>query len=112
MPINDRPLLVVSCARMDKISDIPGAMLVGVVDEPGVKPFYPEGVKQGIKRPFVELAGGRLRLANIYIGRPRNLSHQEMLQTGFTYRKAKVLRPPSFRPNGIKNSAASYRVLE
>jgi len=109
VPINDRPLLVVSCdlplvtgravddfivrcARMDMASDVPGALLVGVVDEPGVKPFYPEGLKQGIKRPFVELAGGRLRLANIYIGRPRNLSHQEILQTGFTYRKAKDWR--------------------
>ena len=107
--LKDRPLLVISCdlplvtgravddfivrcARTDSESEVPGAMLVGVVDEPGVTPFYPDGEKQGIKRPFVELAGGRLRLANIYIGRPRNLSHQEMLQTGFTYRKAKDWR--------------------
>jgi len=109
MPVEDRPLLIISsdlplvtgravddfiarCARLDNESDRPWAMLVGVVDEPGVKPFYPDEDKPGIKRPFVELAGGRLRLANIYIGRPRNLSHQDILQTGFSYRKAKDWR--------------------
>jgi hypothetical protein len=30
-----------------------------------------------------------LRLANIYVARPRKLSHQEFLQTGFSFRKAK-----------------------
>lgn len=109
MPVKDRPLMIISCdlplvtgravddfivrcARVDSESETPAAMLVGVTDEPGVTPFYPHGDKPGIKRPFVELAGGRLRLANIYIGRPRNLSHQEILQTGFTYRKAKDWR--------------------
>jgi len=109
MPVKDRPLVVISCdlplvtaravddfivrcAKLDRESETPAAMLVGVVDEPGVKPFYPQGDKPGIERPFVELAGGRLRLANIYVGRPRNLSHQEILQTGFTYRKAKDWR--------------------
>ena len=109
VPIKDRPLLVVSCdlplitgravddfivrcARIDNASEVPGALLVGCADEPGVTPFYPEDGKQGIKRPFVELAGGRLRLANIYVGRPRKLSHQEILQTGFAYRKAKDWR--------------------
>ncbi len=109
MPVKERPLLIISCdlplvtgravddfiarcARLDNESDHSWAMLVGVVDEPGVKPFYPDGDKPGIKRPFVELAGGRLRLANIYVGRPRNLSHQEILQTGFSYRKAKDWR--------------------
>jgi len=105
MPVKERPLLIISsdlplvtassiddfvsrCARADNASEEPYAMLAGVVDEPGVKPFHPSGDKQGIKRPFVELACGRLRLANIYVGRPRNLSHQEFLQTGFSYRKA------------------------
>lgn len=109
MPVKDRPLLIISCdlplvtaravddfivrcAQSDRESETPAAMLVGVVDEPGVTPFYPQGDKPGIERPFVELAGGRLRLANIYVGRPRNLSHQEILQTGFTYRKAKDWR--------------------
>lgn len=67
-------------------------MLAGVVDEVGVKPFHPTEDKQGIKRPFVELEFGRLRLANIYVGRPRKLAHQEFLQTGFSHRKAKDWR--------------------
>jgi len=62
------------------------------VDEPGVQPFHPSGDRQGIKRPFVEMECGRLRLANIYVGRPRHLSHQEFLQTGFSHRKAKDWR--------------------
>ena len=109
MPVQDRPLLIISCdlplvtarsiddfvsrcARVDKTSENPYAILVGVVDEPGVKPFHPTGGKLGIKRPFVELECGRLRLANIYVGRPRHLSHQEILQTGFSHRKAKDWR--------------------
>jgi molybdopterin-guanine dinucleotide biosynthesis protein A len=109
MPINERPLLIISCdlplvtapsiddfvsrcAQEDSASKETYAMLAGVVDEPGVKPFHPSANSQGIKRPFVELACGRLRLANIYVGRPRKLSHQEFLQTGFSYRKAKDWR--------------------
>jgi hypothetical protein len=80
------------CAYIDNNSDVPGAMLVGVADEPGVRPFYPQADLKGISRPFVELAAARVRLANIYVGRPRNLSHQEFLQTGFSYRKAKSWR--------------------
>ena len=109
MPVHERPLLIISCdlplvtarsiddfvarcAHEDHTSETPYAILAGVVDEPGVKPFHPSGGKQGIKRPFVELECGRLRLANIYVGRPRKLSHQEFLQTGFSYRKAKDWR--------------------
>ena len=109
IPVEDRPLLIVSCdlplvtarsiddfvsrcAREDNKANEPYAMLAGVVDEPGVRPFHPAEGKQGIKRPFVELAFGRLRLANLYVGRPRKLSHQEFLQTGFSHRKAKDWR--------------------
>jgi len=109
VPIDERPLLIISCdlplvtsrsiddfvarcARLDNASVTPYAMFAGVVDEPGVKPFHPSEDKPGIKRPFVELECGRLRLANIYVGRPRKLSHQEFLQTGFSYRKAKDWR--------------------
>jgi hypothetical protein len=84
MPAEERPLLIVSCdlplvtarsiddfvarcAREDNNADEPFAMLAGVVDEPGVTPFHPLGDK-------------------------RNLSHQEFLQTGFSYRKAKDWR--------------------
>ena len=109
IPVEERPLLIISCdlplvtarsiddfvarcAREDNKADEPYAMLAGVNDEPGVRPFHPTGDKRGIERPFVELEFGRLRLANIYVGRPRNLSHQEFLQTGFSYRKAKDWR--------------------
>jgi len=107
--VHDRPMLVISCdlplvtgrsiddfvsrcAREDNAAETPYAMLAGVVDEPGVSPFHPAGDRQGIKRPFVELEFGRLRLANIYVGRPRHLAHQEILQTGFSYRKAEDWR--------------------
>jgi len=106
IPLNQRPILIISCdlplvtarsiddfigrcAKQDNAAEHPFAMLAGVVDEPSVRPFQPDGDKPGIKRPFVELEFGRLRLANIYVGRPRNLANQEFLQTGFSYRKAK-----------------------
>ncbi len=107
--VQSRPLLIISCdlplisgaaiddfiarcAHEDRSSDEPFAMMVGVVDEPGVTQFHPEDSKEGIERPFVETAFGRLRLANIYVARPRHLAHQEFLQTGFSYRKAKDWR--------------------
>jgi len=109
VPIADRPMLVTSCdiplvtsvavddfvrrcARVDARSDFRNGMLVGVVDEPVLTPFYPVADKPGIKRPYVETAGGRLRLANIYVGRPRKLSGHEFLQTGFSHRKAEDWR--------------------
>ncbi len=109
MSVDERPLLIISCdlplvtarsvddfvarcARVDNSTEKPYALLAGVVDEPGVTPFHPTAGKQGIKRPFVEMELGRLRLANIYVGRPRQLAHQEFLQTGFSYRKAKDWR--------------------
>jgi GTP:adenosylcobinamide-phosphate guanylyltransferase len=109
IPLKDRPLLAISCdlplatgrsiddfvarcAREDNAADTPYAMLAGVVDAASVEPFHPTADGKGIERPFVQLEFGRLRLANIYVGRPRNLSHQEFLQTGFSYRKAKDWR--------------------
>jgi len=109
LPVDERPLLIISCdlplvtgrsvddfisrcAQQDNTSGSQYALLAGVVDEPGVRPFHPGADKPGIKRPFVELEFGRLRLANIYVGRPRKLANQEFLQTGFSYRKAKDWR--------------------
>jgi len=106
IPVKDRPLLAISCdlplatarsiddfvtrcAREDFAADTPYAMLAGVVDAPSVELFHPRDGELGIERPFVQLGFGRLRLANIYVGRPRKLSHQEFLQTGFSHRKAK-----------------------
>jgi GTP:adenosylcobinamide-phosphate guanylyltransferase len=107
--VQNRPLLIISCdlplvsgaaiddfvircAMEDQAVKQPFAMHVGVVDEPGVTPFHPEEEHEGIERPFVETGFGRLRLANIYVARPRQLAHQEFLQTGFSYRKAKDWR--------------------
>jgi len=103
--VHNRPLLVISCdlplisgmavddfvsrcAFEDNDPANPYAMMVGVASEEGVNAFYPEGESPGIIRPYVELSFGRLRLANIYVSRPRSLLHQEFLQTGFTFRKA------------------------
>ena len=107
--VAERPMLITSCdiplvtseavddfiirsAEVDRQSGVNNGMLVGVVDEPGVTPFYPVPGKPGVKRPYVEMAAGRLRLANIYVGRPRKLSEHEVLQTGFSHRKAKDWR--------------------
>jgi len=109
IPVADRPLLVTSCdiplvsptgvddfvrrsAQIDERFGFASGMLVGVVDEPALTPFYPNTDQPGIERPCVETANGRLRLANIYVGRPRKLSEHEFLQTGFSHRKAKDWR--------------------
>lgn len=107
--VHNRPLLIISCdlplissraiddfvercAAEDRAAQEPYALLTGVVDEPGVTSFHPRDGATGIERPFVETSFGRLRLANIYVARPRHLAHQEFLQTGFSYRKAKDWR--------------------
>jgi hypothetical protein len=60
-----------------------------VAEEASLSRYYPEEGKPGIKRPYVHFSQERLRLANIYVARPRKLAHQDFLQTGFSYRKAK-----------------------
>jgi GTP:adenosylcobinamide-phosphate guanylyltransferase len=79
---------VARCADEDLAAEKPYGLMVGVADEPGVAPYYPDGDKPGIVRPFVELEFARVRLANIYVARPWQLTHQEFLQTGFDHRKA------------------------
>jgi GTP:adenosylcobinamide-phosphate guanylyltransferase len=107
--VQQRPLLIISCdlplvsgpaiddfvlrcAAEEKAANTPFAMMVGVADREGVTAFYPDEEQDGIVRPYVHLSFGRLRLANIYVARPRHLSHQDFLQTGFTFRKAKDWR--------------------
>jgi GTP:adenosylcobinamide-phosphate guanylyltransferase len=101
----DRPLLFISsdlplvsaaavddfvgrCAAQDQGASGHFSMLAGVAEQASLLSFYPEEDRPGIVRPYVHLADYRLRLANIYIGRPRTLAHQEFLQTGFEHRKA------------------------
>jgi CTP:molybdopterin cytidylyltransferase MocA len=79
---------VVRCAAEDRRAEAPYAMLAGVAEEASLKSFYPGGDKAGIVRPYVHLNRYRVRLANIYVGRPRLLSNQAFLQVGFDHRKA------------------------
>lgn len=102
---HERPLLIISsdlplispaaiddfilrCARAELHDARHYGMHVGVAEEKSVEVFYPHGNDSGIKRPYVHLDSGRMRLANIYVVRPRQLRHTEFLQTGFSYRKA------------------------
>jgi molybdopterin-guanine dinucleotide biosynthesis protein A len=108
-PMQDRPMLFISCdlplisaravddfvahcARVDAASGEPFSLLAGVAEEASLKAYYPQDDKPGIFRPYVHFNDSRLRLANIYVARPHSLSHQEFLQTGFSYRKAKDYR--------------------
>jgi len=87
--IND---FVARCYRAECADQIHYALFGGVTEEASLRRYYPEEGKPGIKRPYVHFNRERLRLANIYVARPRKLSHQEFLQTGFSYRKAKDWR--------------------
>jgi len=76
------------CAAEDAAQEEKFSMLAGVAEEASLTPYYPDRGGAGIERPYVHLADCRVRLANIYVGRPRTLLHQEFLQTGFDHRKA------------------------
>lgn len=105
----ERPLLIVSCdlplisaqavddfvarcARVEDALQTRFSMLGGVAEEASLERYYPQKGKPGIRRPYVHFSQQLLRLANIYVARPRKLAHQEFLQTGFSYRKAKDWR--------------------
>ncbi len=102
----DRPMLFISCdlplisapavddfisrcAHEDNQRQDNYAVFAGITEEASLKPYYSTEDGVGIIRPCVHFSTGRMRLANIYVGRPRKLSHAEFLQTGFSYRKAK-----------------------
>jgi GTP:adenosylcobinamide-phosphate guanylyltransferase len=83
---------VARCAREDSKSSVKYAMLAGVAEESSLRQFYPGAGKEGIHRPYVNFRDCRLRLANIYVGRPRSLTNHRFLQTGFSHRKAEKLK--------------------
>ena len=106
VPDPERPMLFISCdlplisgqAIDDFVSRCAGedetvteqySVLAGIAIEESLKSYYPGSETEGIVRPYVHFDSMRARLANIYVGRPRKLSHQDLLQTGFSYRKAK-----------------------
>ena len=77
------------CASEDHRVEEKYALLAGVAEENSLQAYYPVNGGDGIVRPYVHFKSMLARLANIYVGRPRKLSHQDFLQTGFSYRKAK-----------------------
>ena len=76
------------CAAEDAQSGHPFAILSGVAEEQSLKAYYPEDDREGVVRPYVNFDRYRVRLANIYVGRPRLLDNLDFLDTGFNYRKA------------------------
>ncbi len=104
--VAERPLLLISCdlplispgsvddfleraAALDARDPESNAMIVGVAEEAGLRPFYPRENVPGLERPLVQLHEGLMRLSNIYVARPRKLKYSEFLQTSFSLRKAK-----------------------
>lgn len=75
---------VARCAADERASELAYGLMVGLADEDALEPYS----ENGIVRPFVELDFARIRLANIYVVRPRVLTNLEFLQTGFSFRKA------------------------
>ena len=105
----ERPLLVLSsdlplvspaavddfvqrCAAVEGAASEGNAIVCGVAEEASLRQYYPVNGKLGIIRPYVNFSDCRVRLANIYVGRPRKLTNQRFLQTGFEHRKAARLK--------------------
>jgi hypothetical protein len=81
---------VARCAAEDARDPArPFAFLAGTAEEASLIPYYPEGDRPGIVRPYVEVLTGRYRVANIYVARPHAMANREILQAGFSHRKAK-----------------------
>jgi len=80
------------CAIEDSKAEAGYSMLSGVAEEASLKQFYGQGGQEGINRPYVNFSDCRVRLANIYVGRPRTLTNQQFLETGFAHRKAEKLK--------------------
>ena len=76
------------CALEERKTGTMYSMLAGLAEEASLKQYYPDESGVGIARPYVHLSNYQVRLANIYVGRPRTLSNQQFLQTGFEHRKA------------------------
>lgn len=80
------------CAREEDRLSTKFGMMAGVAEEVSLRPFYPEQAKIGIHRPYVNYSDCRIRLANIYIGRPHILKNHQFLETGFAHRKAEKVK--------------------
>jgi hypothetical protein len=83
----------------------------GMADEVALAPFYPHTPRRGIQRPYMELHHQRLRLANVYLVRPRRIRNLEVLQQGFAARKltqwrsvARLMAAFLQNPGGIRGA--------
>ena len=92
----------------------------GVADEIALAPFYPRPPRRGIRRPYMETKCRRLRLANIYMARPRRIKNLEILQQGFSARKLtqwrsvmRLIRAFLANPGGIRGAChvASFQAV-
>jgi len=83
---------ILRCALEEGRTETKYAMLSGVAEEASLRQFYGSGASDGIHRPYVNFSNCRVRLANIYVGRPRTLMNQQFLETGFAHRKAEKLK--------------------
>lgn len=79
---------IARCALEDSRAERDYSMHCGVAEEASLRQYYPEQGKVGIIRPYVNFSDCRVRLANIYVGRPRTMTNQAFLQTTFEHRKA------------------------
>lgn len=83
---------VARCAAVDNHDGEGYAMLCGVAEEASLKQYYAEEGKPGIIRPYVNFSEYRVRLANIYVGRPLTLANNKFLGIGFEHRKTAKLK--------------------
>jgi GTP:adenosylcobinamide-phosphate guanylyltransferase len=80
---------VARCAERDRSTPDLAALHTGVAEASSLVGFQSQDGRPGIDRPFVEMRAGRYRMANIYVARPLLMGHREMLEHGFSNRKAK-----------------------
>jgi molybdopterin-guanine dinucleotide biosynthesis protein A len=80
------------CAAVDRHDGDGYALLCGVAEEASLKQYYADEENTGIIRPYVNFAEYRVRLANIYVGRPRKLTNNKFLGVGFEHRKTAKLK--------------------
>src|SRR2546426_8676655 len=88
----------------------------GLADEVALAPFYPRPDRRGIRRPYMELRHQRVRLAHIYIARPRPIPKLQILQQGFAARKLTQWRSigrllKTFLPNPPRGLAVGHAPL-
>lgn len=62
-------------------------MYYGVCNETSLRPYYPGPQQIGIRRPYVNFAEDRVRVANIQIVKPLKLGRLYLIQAAYSVRK-------------------------